>query len=65
MVKPHYLNVRSSQMKRLSHLSSYLINWLEAILGGPPRGIITDQDLGMTNAMQKVMPNTTHLVHYT
>ena len=30
------------------------------MLGGPPRGIITDQDLVMTKAIQKVMPNTTH-----
>ena len=30
------------------------------MLGGPPNSMITDQDLAITKAIKKVMPNTYH-----
>lgn len=35
-------------------------NWLQAMLGAPPKSIITDEDRAMTNAIKYVMPNTCH-----
>lgn len=34
--------------------------WLESMPGGPPNAIITDQNLAMTKAIKKVIPNTHH-----
>lgn len=60
MVSQHYLVVVFYQMKLLTNLCGYLKKWLEAMLGGPPKAIITDQGSTMTKAIQFVMPATYH-----
>ena len=37
-----------------------LQTWLEAMLGCPPKTVITDQDTAITNAVARVLPQSTH-----
>ncbi|XP_027182119.1 protein FAR1-RELATED SEQUENCE 5-like [Coffea eugenioides] len=37
-----------------------LQTWLEAMLGCPPKIVITDQDIAITNVVARVLPHSTH-----